>query len=166
MNQTKAAVYVSDGYVPFRTVIGKVAMTCCRWRYGGSGQSLGPKIRSVLARWVRELASILGRQLKGFPGTNCACSPQVRRGCGLAAAFNAPISAVLFVIEEVIGTWSAGALGAIVLAAVSSAVVMRSFLGSEPLFRVPEYNLAHPAELIAYAVLGVVGGGGCLAPLS
>jgi CIC family chloride channel protein len=65
---------------------------------------------------------------------------------------------VLFVIEEVIGTWSASALGAIVLAAVSSAVVMRSFLGSEPMFRVPAYTLAHPAELLAYAVLGVVGG--------
>ena len=82
----------------------------------------------------------------------------VGAAAGLAAAFNAPISAVLFVIEEVIGTWSAGALGAIVLAAVSSAVVMRSFLGGEPMFRVPPYTLAHPAELLAYAVLGVVGG--------
>jgi CIC family chloride channel protein len=65
---------------------------------------------------------------------------------------------VIFVIEEVIGTWSAGILGAIVLAAVSSVVVMRLFLGAEPMFRVPTYTLAHPAELLGDAVLGLVGG--------
>ncbi len=31
-------------------------------------------------------------------------------------------------------------------------------LGNEPLFRVPTYHLVHPAELLAYAILGVVGG--------
>ena len=49
-------------------------------------------------------------------------------------------------------------LGAVVLASVSSVVVARAFLGDEALFRVPQYHLAHPAELIMYAVLGVVGG--------
>ena len=61
----------------------------------------------------------------------------VGAAAGLAAAFNAPISAVLFVIEEVIGRWSAGILGSVVLSAVSSVVIVRSFLGSEPLFRIP-----------------------------
>jgi len=65
---------------------------------------------------------------------------------------------VLFVIEEVIGKWTAGVLGAIVLSAVSSAVVMRWFLGDQALFRIPPYHLVHPAELIAYAALGVIGG--------
>ena len=77
---------------------------------------------------------------------------------GLAAAFNAPISAVLFVIEEVIGRWSAGILGSVVLSAVASVVVVRSFLGSEPLFRIPLTTFKRPSELIAYAVLGLVGG--------
>jgi CIC family chloride channel protein len=76
----------------------------------------------------------------------------------LAAAFNAPISAVLFVIEEVIGRWTAGILGSVVLSAVSSVVVMRWFLGSESLFRIPAVELRRPSELIAYAALGVVGG--------
>jgi CIC family chloride channel protein len=152
VNQTKAAVYVFDGYVPFRTVIGKF-VTCSIAI--GSGQSLGPEDPSL--QMGAGIASALGRRLKLSRDKLRLLAP-VGAAAGLAAAFNAPISAVLFVIEEVIGTWSASALGAIVLAAVSSAVVMRSFLGGEPMFRVPAYTLAHPAELLAYAALGVVSG--------
>ncbi len=152
VNQTKAAVYVFDGYVPFRTVIGKF-ITCSLAI--GSGQSLGPEDPSL--QMGAGIASALGRRLKLSRDKLRLLAP-VGAAAGLAAAFNAPITAVLFVIEEVIGRWSAGALGAIVLAAVSSAVVMRSFLGGEPMFRVPPYTLAHPAELLAYAVLGVVSG--------
>src|SRR5436190_2030216 len=76
----------------------------------------------------------------------------------IAAAFNSPITAVLFVIEEVIGRWSAGVLGAVVLSAVASVVTEQWFLGDEPLFRVPTYHLVHAAELIAYAALGLIGG--------
>ncbi len=152
VNQTKAAVYVFDGYVPFRTVVGKF-ITCALAI--GSGQSLGPEDPSL--QMGAGIASVLGRRLELSREKLRLLAP-VGAAAGLAAAFNAPISAVLFVIEEVLGTWSAGALGAIVLAAVSSAVVMRMFLGGDALFRVPEYNLAHPAELLSYAVLGVVGG--------
>jgi CIC family chloride channel protein len=153
VNQTKAAVYVFDGYVPFRTVIGKFLV--CSLAIG-SGQSLGPEDPSL--QMGAGIASALGRRLKLSRDKLRLLAP-VGAAAGLAAAFNAPISAVLFVIEEVIGTWSAGALGAIILAAVSSAVVMRSFLGGEPMFHVPAYTLGHPAELLAYAVLGVVSGG-------
>jgi chloride channel protein, CIC family len=152
VNQTKAAVYVFDGYVPFRTVIGKF-VTCSLAI--GSGQSLGPEDPSL--QMGAGIASALGRRLKLSRDKLRLLAP-VGAAAGLAAAFNAPISAVLFVIEEVIGTWSSTALGAIILAAVSSAVVMRSFLGGEPMFHVPPYTLAHPAELLAYAVLGVVSG--------
>ena len=50
-------------------------------------------------------------------------------------------------------------LGAVVLAAVASVVTEQWFLGDEPLFRVPPYHLAHGAELLAYAALGLIGGG-------
>jgi CIC family chloride channel protein len=152
VNQTKAAVYVFDGYISFKTVIGK--FITCALAIGG-GQSLGPEDPSL--QMGAGIASLLGRRMELSREKLRLLAP-VGAAAGLAAAFNAPISAVLFVIEEIIGTWSAGALGAIVLAAVSSAVIMRTFLGGEALFRVPEYNLAHPAELLSYAVLGVVGG--------
>ena len=77
---------------------------------------------------------------------------------GLAAAFNAPISSVLYVVEEVTGRLRVGSLGAVVLAAVASVVVERHFLGSEPFFRIPEIAPVQTIELFAYAVLGVVGG--------
>ena len=152
VNQTKAAVYVLDGYVPFRTVIGK--FLTCSLAIGG-GQSLGPEDPSL--QMGAGIASALGRRLKLSRDKLRLLAP-VGAAAGLAAAFNAPISAVLFVIEEVIGTWSASSLGAIVLAAVSSAVILRSFLGGEPLFRVPPYTLGHPAELLSYVVLGIVSG--------
>jgi CIC family chloride channel protein len=152
VNQTKAAVYVFDGFIPFQTVIGK--FVACSLAIG-SGQSLGPEDPSL--QMGAGIASALGRRLRLSRDKLRLIAP-VGAAAGLAAAFNAPISAVLFVIEEVLGTWSASALGAIVLAAVSSALVMRSFLGGEPMFGVPPYTLASPAELVAYAALGVVSG--------
>ena len=152
VNQTKAALYIYDGYIPFQTVIGK--FLTCALAIGG-GHSLGPEDPSLQmgAGW----ASALGRQLRLSRDKIRLIAP-IGAAAGLAAAFNSPIAAVLFVIEEVIGTWSAGVLGAIVLSAVSSVVVARWFLGGEPLFRIPTYQLAHPAELIGYAVLGLIGG--------
>jgi chloride channel protein, CIC family len=152
VNQTKAAVYISNGYIPFSTVIGKFLMCALAI---GSGQSLGPEDPSL--QMGAGIASAIGRRLRLSQEKVRLIAP-VGAAAGLAAAFNAPISSVLFVIEEVIGTWSAGALGAIVLAAVASVVTMRSFLGSESLFRVPAFRIDRPSELLGYVALGVVGG--------
>lgn len=151
VNQTKAAVYIYNGYIPFRTAIGKFITAALAI---GSGQSLGPEDPSL--QIGAGLASALGRRL-GLSRDRLRLLAPVGAAAGLAAAFNAPISAVLFVIEEVIGRWSAGILGSVVLSAVSSVVVVRWFLGSEPLFRIPAVGLVRPTELLAYAVLGIVG---------
>jgi len=121
----------------------------------GSGQSLGPEDPSL--QIGASLASALGRQLQ-LSREKLRLMAPVGAAAGLAAAFNAPISAVLFVIEEVIGRWSAGILGSVVLSAVASVVIERWFLGSEPLFRIPVTGFKRPVELLAYVVLGVTGG--------
>jgi CIC family chloride channel protein len=156
VNQTKAAVYISNGYIPFNTVVGK--FVACALAIG-TGQSLGPEDPSL--QIGAGIASLLGRRLSLSQEKVRLIAP-VGAAAGLAAAFNAPISSVIFVIEEVIGTWSAGVLGAIVLAAVSSVVTMRSFMGSESLFRVPPFRVASAGELLAYVVLGIIGGGASL----
>ena len=157
VNQTKAAVYVSNGYIPFNTVVGKFVMCALAI---GTGQSLGPEDPSL--QMGAGIASLLGRRLNLSQEKVRLIAP-IGAAAGLAAAFNAPISSVIFVIEEVIGTWSAGVLGAIVLAAVSAVVTMRSFMGSESLFRVPPFRVASAGELLAYVVLGIIGGCASLA---
>lgn len=152
VNQTKAALYIYNGYIPFRTAIGKFITAALAI---GSGHSLGPEDPSL--QIGAALASALGRRMSLSRDRMRLIAP-VGAAAGLAAAFNAPISAVLFVIEEVIGRWTAGILGSVVLSAVSSVVVMRWFLGSESLFRIPAVQLERPSELIAYAILGIVGG--------
>ncbi|MGA8862058.1 MAG: chloride channel protein, partial [Candidatus Sulfotelmatobacter sp.] len=152
VNQTKAALYIFNGFIPFRTAIGKFI---CSGIAIGSGQSLGPEDPSL--QIGASIASALGRQLE-ISREKLRLMAPVGAAAGLAAAFNAPISAVLFVIEEVIGRWSAGILGSVVLSAVSSVVIVRWFLGSEPLFRIPVTTFKRPSELLAYAVLGIVGG--------
>ena len=157
VNQTKAALYIYDGYISFRTVIGKFLTSALAI---GSGHSLGPEDPSLqigagVASIVARNLNLSRRRLRMFAPIGAAA--------GLAAAFNAPISAILFVIEEVIGSWSAAVLGSLVLSAISSVVVARWFWGPEPLFRIPSITVRDPRELMAYAVLGVFGG--LLAPV-
>src|SRR6185437_15824436 len=156
VNQTKAALYIYDGYIAARTVVGKFITAALAI---GSGQSLGPEDPSLQVG--AGLASLLGRHLNLSRARQRLLAP-LGAAAGLAAAFNAPIAAVLFVIEEVIGRWSSGVIGAVVLAAVSSTVVARAFFGDHPLFTAPPFELRHASELLAYAVLGVVGGFGSL----
>jgi chloride channel protein, CIC family len=152
VNQTKAALYIYNGHIPIRTAIGKFITAALAI---GSGHSLGPEDPSL--QIGAGLASALGRRMRLSRDRMRLIAP-VGAAAGLAAAFNAPISAVLFVIEEVIGRWTVGILGSVVLSAVSSVVVMRWFLGSESLFRIPAVEMVSPSELIAYSILGIVGG--------
>ena len=152
INQTRAALYIHNGYISFRTVIGKFLLSALAI---GSGHSLGPEDPSL--QIGAGVASLVSRRF-GLSKEKLRIFAPIGAAAGLAAAFNAPISAILFVIEEVIGQWSAAVLGSIVLAAVSSVVVARSFWGAEPMFRIPTVTLRDPRELLAYAVLGVAGG--------
>jgi chloride channel protein, CIC family len=152
VNQTKAALYIYNGFISFKTMIGKFLTAAIAI---GGGHSLGPEDPSL--QIGAGVASIVSRYLN-LSRERLRLFAPIGAAAGLAAAFNAPISAILFVIEEVIGKWSAAVLGSIVLAAISSVVVMRQFWGSEPMFRIPTVTLRDPRELTAYAVLGVLGG--------
>ena len=121
----------------------------------GSGHSMGREGPSV--QIGAGLASLVGQWLHLSPRRVRDLVPVGAAGA-LAAAFNTPVAAVLFALEEIIGDMNAALLGSTVVASVAAVIVERSILGNEPLFHVPAYHLVHPAELIAYAALGILGG--------
>jgi chloride channel protein, CIC family len=150
--QTKAAYHLAGGDIRPHVPVGKFILgALCI----GSGHSMGREGPSV--QIGAGIAATVGRWLNLSPRRVRDLVPVGAAGA-LAAAFNTPVAAVLFALEEIIGDLNASLLGSTVVASVASVVVERSILGNEPLFHVPTYHLEHPAELFAYALLGVIGG--------
>src|SRR5271169_956100 len=150
--QTKAALFARDGFISLRTVLGKFFCTSATL---ASGIPLGREGPSVQVGGG--IASVLGRFL-GLSPENVKKLVPVGAAAAIAAAFNTPLAAVLFTLEEVVGDLNAPVMGAVVLASATAWVVLRVSLGNHPLFKVPQYQLVHPLEFAVYAVLGVAGG--------
>jgi CIC family chloride channel protein len=150
--QTKTALFLRNGMIKLRTVLGKFLCSSTSLASGialgreGPSVHIGAGIASVLARWLR------------LPPEKVKSLLPVGAAAALAAAFNTPIAAVLFALEEVMGDLHAPLLGSVVLSSATSWMVLHLLLGDEPLFHVPAYHLVHPVEFVVYAVLGVIGG--------
>jgi len=150
--QTKFALFVNEGRISFRTVVGK--FFCCSASLA-SGIALGREGPS--AHIGAGLASVIARKL-GLSQERVKALVPVGCSAALAAAFNTPIAGVLFSLEEVMGDLHASVLGTAVLSSATSWMVLHLVLGDDPLFHVSGYRLVHPSELGIYAALGVVGG--------
>src|SRR5580693_2717987 len=150
--QTKTALFIRDGFISFRTLLGKFWLSAISLASGIALGREGPSVQVACG-----IASVLGRKL-GLSPTSVKALIPVGASAALAAAFNTPIAAVLFTLEEVMGDMHAPVLGSIVLSSATSWMVLHLLLGDEPLFHVPAYQLVHPVEFVFYAALGVVGG--------
>jgi chloride channel protein, CIC family len=150
--QTKAALFAREGRITLRTVLGKFFCTSATLASGIPLGREGPSVQVGAG-----IGSLLGRLLGLRPDQVKKLIP-VGAAAAIAAAFNTPLAAVLFALEEIMGDLHAPVMGAVVLASATSWAVLRVFLGNHPLFKVPQYELVHPVEFAVYAVLGVVGG--------
>jgi len=150
--QTKAAMFARRGLIPLRTAVGKFIASSLTLAGGIALGREGPSVQIGGG-----LASAIGRGL-GLKGERIQMLVPVGAAAALAAAFNTPIAAVLFALEEIMGNLHAPILGSVVISAATSWLVLRLLLGDEPLFAVPDYEVVHPSEFVVYALLGVVGG--------
>jgi CIC family chloride channel protein len=150
--QTKAALYAREGRISIKTIFGKFFCTSATLASGIPLGREGPSVQVGAG-----IASVLGRKLGLSPEKVKALIP-VGAAAAIAAAFNTPLAAVLFSLEEVVGDLHAPVLGSVVLASATSWAVLQLLLGNHPLFEVPQYQLVNPAEFALYAVLGVAGG--------
>ena len=138
--------------ITIRTVLGKFFCTATTLACGIPLGREGPSVQVGAG-----IASILGRQL-GLSAERVKALLPVGAAAAIAAAFNTPLAAVVFSLEEITGDLHAPILGSVVLASAAAWVVLRMLLGNHPLFQVPQYELVHPLELGIYAALGVIGG--------
>ena len=150
--QTKFAIFIHNGYISLKTVIGK--FLCCSISLA-SGIALGREGPSV--QIGAGIASVLGRRF-GLSTATVRDLVPMGSAAALAAAFNTPIAAVLFSLEEVLGDLHAPVLGAVVVSSATSWMFLHLILGDEPLFHVPSYHLVNPMEFVIYAILGLIGG--------
>ena len=81
------------------------------------------------------IASVIARRL-GLSTRQVRWLIPVGASAALAAAFNTPIAAVLFSLEEIMGDMHAPILGSVVLSSTTSWMVLHLVLGDEPLFHV------------------------------
>ena len=148
--QVKAAYATEGGRVRFRDAVGKFVIGAVQI---GSGASLGRE--GPTAQICAGAASLLAR-ITSLPPRQMRRLTPVGVAAGIAAAFNAPIAAVTFTIEEVVGALDNTVLSGVVVAAALAAVIERGVLGVHPVIQVDqEYGLAHASSLATYALMGV-----------
>jgi chloride channel protein, CIC family len=126
--QLKLAFWKDFGFVPWRVVWVKFVAGVLSI---GGGSSLGREGPSV------QLAGAVGSNLAALAGE----AKQSRRApaaagaaAGLAAAFNTPLAATTFVLEEIIGDLNSRFLGAVLLASVLGAFAVHAIIGKQPSF--------------------------------
>ncbi len=150
--QTKAALFARDGRITLRTVLGKFFCTSATLASGIPLGREGPSVQVGAG-----IGSVLGRAL-GLSTEQVKNLIPVGAAAAIAAAFNTPLAAVVFALEEIMGDLNAPMMGGVVLASATAWIVLRIILGDHPLFIVPQYHLVSSAEFAIYAVLGVAGG--------
>ena len=149
--QVKVAFAHRFGSITFKETVGKFVLCVVQL---GTGASLG--VEGPTVHICSGVSSFLARLARLSP-KNCRRMTSVGMAAGIAAAFNAPIAAVTFTLEELIGSLDQTMLAGVIVAAALAAVVENRVLGNNPIFNVPKhYELGNDSSLIWYAVLGVL----------
>jgi CIC family chloride channel protein len=153
--QLKAAFWKDFGYVPWRVVWVKLVAGIVSI---GGGCSLGREGPSV------QLAGALASNLAGVAGEpkqNRRFGAAAGAAAGLAAAFNTPMAAIAFVLEEIIGDLNSRYLGGLLLASVLGAFMVHGIIGREPSFLMPRVDtptwIGYALTPLVAALAGVVG---------
>ena len=129
--QVKVAFTNRFGAITFKETVGKFVLCVLQLGIGASLGVEGPTVHICSG-----VSSFLARMARLSP-KNCRRMTSVGMAAGIAAAFNAPIAAVTFTLEELIGSLDQTMLSGVIVAAALAAVVENKVLGNNPIFHVP-----------------------------
>lgn len=156
--QVKVGFAIKGGRLPMRDAVGKFLISSLQI---GSGASLGREgptvhICATLSSWLGRVFALSQKNLpKLLP---------VGTAAGIAAAFNAPIAAVTFTVEEIVGDLDQTVLSGVIVAAALASVIEHAVLGEHPVLTVGgNFGFNHASSLIFYALLGCAAAAASLA---
>jgi chloride channel protein, CIC family len=148
------AVARRGGRIPLRPALARTGASAVTIGAGGSAGSEGPVavLGSALGSWLGGIFRFESGRVTALVGAGAAA--------GISAAFNAPLAGAFFALEEILGSFAAGAFSAVVVSSVVAAVVSRAVFGNHPAFPIPvEYGYTLTREVILfYPLLGVLAG--------
>ena len=155
--QLKAAYWKDLGVISYRAVVVKFIGGVLALAGGASLGREGPTV-FITGGLSSNVAGILG-----IPYRRRRHATASGAAAGLAAAFNTPLAAISFVLEEILGDLNSRLLGSVVLASVCGAFVVYALVGSQPSFAMPAVDglswnmyLVVPATALAGAFAGVL----------
>ena len=120
----------------------------------GVGAPLGREgpavhIGASIAAWMAERLGLDHRQSLALLGCGAAAA--------VAVSFGAPVAAVIFALEVIVGFYTLRVFAPIVIATVLAMVVRHLLAGEAPTFPIPQEGLATLWELVPCALLGIAG---------
>ncbi|HUU05631.1 MAG TPA: chloride channel protein [Patescibacteria group bacterium] len=129
--QVKSAYWKELGHLKIKPILIKFVAGILSI---GGGNSLGREGPSVFigSGVASNVDGVFGTPRRGRRG-----AAVIGASAGLAAAFNAPLAAIAFVIEEIVGDLNNRYLGRVVLSSVIGAFVVYALLGRQPAFSLP-----------------------------
>jgi chloride channel protein, CIC family len=142
------------GRIPMRPALARTAASAITIGAGGSAGSEGPVavLGSTFGSWLGRIFRFESGRTATLVGAGAAAA--------ISAAFNAPLAGAFFALEEILGSFAAGAFSAVVVSSVLAAVVSRAVFGNHPAFAIPvEYGYTLTREVVLfYPLLGAVTG--------
>ncbi len=148
--QLKEAYWKEVGYIPWAPVIVKFIAGVLSI---GGGASLGREGPTIYIGGG--IASNISGSL-GTPVRRRRSAVIVGASAGIAAAFNAPLAAIAFILEEIVGDINSRFVGRIVLSSVIGAFVVFALIGEQPAFRLPSVDSISPVHYLIVPIVAVV----------
>jgi CIC family chloride channel protein len=139
-----------QGYLPPRNALVQFFGGILSLISGQSGGREGPAIHLGAAS-----SSLLGQAFE-LPNNSIRTLVACGTAAAIAGSFNTPIAGVIFAMEVVMMEYTIGSFIPVIIAAVTSTLLMHYFIGNEPAFFVAPLHMQSLLEIPFIALAGVV----------
>jgi len=151
------AIAVGDGRQDVGGNLLRCVSSLCTIASGGSIGREGAMVQlsAATGSWIGQMAGFTEDDLRLLLACGAAA--------GFASAYDAPLSAAIFIAEILYGTLAIRRLGPLMVASVIANATVRQVLGYRPVYEVPALHIGSLWELPLFLMMGVLLG--LLAPV-